>query len=712
MRELGRVLRSYAWEDHEDWDQIIPRLETVINHVAHSSTGYPPVALEFDYRWYSPGKGIRMNAEEKFKLPPKLLPLHQQPFRRREAPDPETPQSREQARIESREGLGKSAAKRKRQADKKGVAQSFEIGDLVWRKTQKRSDALHRKIKKLYPVYEGPFRVIATPHPNSHELSWLDGRYAGIANLRQLRPHRESTLRPEERVSTSVSETSLDSDKEPFIAVIEQHDQSCCLYQDGHRCHLPKEHRPWSQLKRTQTHLNIDDYIDATVEGRQSRETDVELQDSTNYLDPLREEEKPTLFDLRIVEDIAWFLETWRRALVRHKRRKENERSREGYHSDSSLSTLSSGSYSTRLKSEIDQAIQGYDRALAFHKRHSPFPNNTNSLKIDSGRRRINYSNVSDNPANMDAIGRKQLKQINSMTQLREIREYWLNRKQESIQRQEAAKEQLIQEILKLRQETWDEEKRERSVPSDPANKENEITNRDLPFEQKTFVSSRPEETSISRTPPLLEAIGTRNTPTPSGLSEEISLRCPLLELQRQMEIEELSETHPHRDEKRESRTELNKNESPKPGTSRSTQSRMSLLNWTSDSSDEEPPLPQSKTDEKTPSFLRRQRFNDPQNAMSRLRNPHTGRFISKNYRELIGPPGRKPRPEYLPRRPSAPTILNEEKDVVGKINPPTVFERLGPKILSQQILTGNDKIIVHYDKEQQLDDNNRPNSA
>lgn len=131
MRELGKVLRAYASDDHKSWDQIIPRLETVINHLAHSSTNCTPMALEFDYRWYSPGRRVRIDPQERFQLPAKLFPLHQVPFRRRKAPDPETPRSREEVKLESRTNLRKSASKRKQQADKRGTSDGFSIDDYV-----------------------------------------------------------------------------------------------------------------------------------------------------------------------------------------------------------------------------------------------------------------------------------------------------------------------------------------------------------------------------------------------------------------------------------------------------------------------------------------------------------------------------------------------------------------------------------------------------
>lgn len=715
MRELGRVLCSYAWEDHEDWDQIIPRLETVINHVAHTSTGYPPVALELDYRWYSPGKGIHINTEQKFKLPPKLLPLHQQSFKRRVAPDPETPQSRELARQESRVSLQRSAAKRKTQANKKGIAENFRVGDLVWRRTQKRSDALHRKIKKLFPVYEGPLRVISSPHPNSHELNWLDGRHAGISNLRQLRPHRESLLRPgepERHPLTPISEISIESEKEPFIAVIENKDSESGSSLSEQFRQLPADHQPWSRLKRTQTHLDLSKCLKEKTEGKIPKRRKVRPLNSVTPSESIAEGEKPTLFDLRIVEDIAWFLQNWRRALIRHKRRKKTERRQEEGDSDFTVSTLSSGSYSTRLQSEIDQAIQGYDRALSFHQRYSPFQTTPNSFKIENRsnrKRRLPFSGYS---SEMDSIGEQQLKSIKSMTQLREIRQYWLQRKQDSILRQEAARKKLIDEILKLRQETWDEEKKEKNISPNSAIIENEDSIRDRPEGKRSSCSPVPQQATTSDTPPRLSMQKTRDLSTPSGASEEMPIRCPLLELQEQLEKENTSWRRSKLSEANELREQPDGVELSKPGPSRSTQSRKSMLDWTSDSSEENIPPAQLNTLETTPAYRRRQRFNDPQDPTSRLRNPHTGRFISKANRLLIGPPGKKARPGYLPKRITTSTITSEEKMVTQKTNQQTVFERLGPKIVSQVVLSESDKIVFRNDKERQSNEFNRPSSA
>ena len=48
MREIGRVIRIYASDQHNAWDRIIIRLEGVVNVTVHSSTGYIPEVLHKD----------------------------------------------------------------------------------------------------------------------------------------------------------------------------------------------------------------------------------------------------------------------------------------------------------------------------------------------------------------------------------------------------------------------------------------------------------------------------------------------------------------------------------------------------------------------------------------------------------------------------------------------------------------------------------------
>jgi len=51
MREINRVLRVYAHDRHTTWDQIVPRLEKIINITKHRSTGMRPVELHEDLEY-------------------------------------------------------------------------------------------------------------------------------------------------------------------------------------------------------------------------------------------------------------------------------------------------------------------------------------------------------------------------------------------------------------------------------------------------------------------------------------------------------------------------------------------------------------------------------------------------------------------------------------------------------------------------------------
>lgn len=646
MRELGRVLRTYARDDHECWDGIIPRLETVMNHVTHSSTGYPPIALELDYHWYSPGRGVRINPEERFQLPPRLLPLHMVPFRRRIAPDPETPQSREQARYDSRISLQIAAAKRKKQADKKGTAEGFRAGQLVWRKTQKRSDALHRKIKKLFPVYEGPLRVIGSPHPNSYELQWLDGRYAGLANLRQLRPHREARLQPNfvtTLVSQSMSNSSEGKTQEEQVAVLSNdwEDSSTPSDEEYHR--LAEESRTWSKLKRSQTHIDIRNYQKTAGE---------EISPSTSTTGEIKTEPQSTDHailrfapeQLRVIQDISVLIEQWTRALDQHKRRKLRRRQNQEYASDRSLSTLSSGTLSSQVQSDIREAIQTYHRAVTFYKNHypvpltSPPPEKSEILGFTYGRR------FAEEHPQIGKMEDQDLGEIMSMEQLHEIREYWIRRRAEARTIFDKKRNELIEDVEQIRREALNLEatngdtNRILSSSAPPTGSASKTSDRQS-WEQQVVpgvlssLGELSQEEIITSSPILPQNLATKPT-----FSKDSRKPTSLAELRVKVPANDGKET---------------------PGTSGTKRISRTPISWTSDSSDSDYEPPKIKDNLNVPVTTRRQRFGDPKDALARIRHPKTGRFVAVADRESIGPPGKKERPSYLPPRPE---IQNKEK--------------------------------------------------
>ncbi|XP_018361350.1 PREDICTED: uncharacterized protein LOC108760067 [Trachymyrmex cornetzi] len=134
MREIGRVIRTYASDRHHTWDRIIPRLQTVINATEHASTGYAPDVLHRD-------KEIQLN------IHPDLKPTEVHGLTRNE-------------RIaKARENLRMAAKKRLKQFEKTTTAPEYRVGDLVWCKLHRRSDANRRLTRKIHLVYRGPYRI-------------------------------------------------------------------------------------------------------------------------------------------------------------------------------------------------------------------------------------------------------------------------------------------------------------------------------------------------------------------------------------------------------------------------------------------------------------------------------------------------------------------------------------------------------------------------
>lgn len=211
MRELGRVLRCYAHADHTMWDIVLPRFEAILNMTSHSSTGCPPIWLEPNMKWID-SRYVRLNEyprtlyQRRLTSVEKTLPtigFTETPMELkllRSVCDPARGVDNEpRHRIERVEStiviLRESARKRNVQAAKKQVAKPYQPGDWVLKKTSRRSDAAHKKTRKLIPFYEGPFVIERSTFPNTYILREPGERATHQANTRMLRPYRNPRLR-------------------------------------------------------------------------------------------------------------------------------------------------------------------------------------------------------------------------------------------------------------------------------------------------------------------------------------------------------------------------------------------------------------------------------------------------------------------------------------------------------------------------------------
>jgi hypothetical protein len=139
-RTLQEVLRAYASDDHEAWDDNIWHVEVAINTSVQVSTGEAPHTLLFGRPMHVP-----------------MTILHHQTSR---APVVnETLKSQEERITLVREHLMKAQERQKKYADMNRRELSFNVGDYVWVSTSnlRKPDDTSSKLKHKYA---GPYRVL------------------------------------------------------------------------------------------------------------------------------------------------------------------------------------------------------------------------------------------------------------------------------------------------------------------------------------------------------------------------------------------------------------------------------------------------------------------------------------------------------------------------------------------------------------------------
>lgn len=164
MREIARLLRIYCHDKHTAWARYVKKVEFLINCAVHESTEAAPIFLE---------KGISPDDEVK-----KLL---------------EFPENEENINYNLqlvRDKLLTKARRRQTKHDKNKKFTEFSVGDLVWLKSNHMSSAEDRETKKLFLLFEGPYRIKSIAGHNAYALeSPRDGTVRGTFNVISLKPY-------------------------------------------------------------------------------------------------------------------------------------------------------------------------------------------------------------------------------------------------------------------------------------------------------------------------------------------------------------------------------------------------------------------------------------------------------------------------------------------------------------------------------------------
>lgn len=71
------------------------------------------------------------------------------------------------------------------------------MGEYIWTKLHRRSDQQRKKTRKLFLIYQGPYRIKREVRSNAYLIEEIGPRkrIIGVYNTRQMRPHRTARMK-------------------------------------------------------------------------------------------------------------------------------------------------------------------------------------------------------------------------------------------------------------------------------------------------------------------------------------------------------------------------------------------------------------------------------------------------------------------------------------------------------------------------------------
>ena len=196
---LVDMLRAFSIESGKLWDEYINACLFAYRTSIHSSTNTSPDMLVY-------GQALRIPLD--IELNHILHQEHRSPtdssfvFTHALA--------LERAREQARQYMDRYKQKYEAAYNSKLRPRSFDIGDLVWAKTESHDD-------KLTPLWRGPFRVFAKPSENSYLLQDESGSsLPSPLPIHELKPARLDSSLPESSSTDSISDSDSES---PFSSL-------------------------------------------------------------------------------------------------------------------------------------------------------------------------------------------------------------------------------------------------------------------------------------------------------------------------------------------------------------------------------------------------------------------------------------------------------------------------------------------------------------
>nr|XP_061825306.1 uncharacterized protein LOC133612154 [Nerophis lumbriciformis] len=209
---LQKILATTAERCHWDWDLMIPYTVMAYRATKHSSTGFTPNYMMF-------GREVSEPVDLVSGLPPDPEPAPSGP-----AFVQHLRERLELAHQITRDALGESVKRAKRQYDKNCYRTHYNIGDAVWYliKGTKQSK---NKVRKFLPSYEGPFFVLGQLDDLVYRIQKGPRTKVKVVHHDQLKPYRcrdplDNTWVLEQAQSWTPMEVSPPDDVDPADSLL------------------------------------------------------------------------------------------------------------------------------------------------------------------------------------------------------------------------------------------------------------------------------------------------------------------------------------------------------------------------------------------------------------------------------------------------------------------------------------------------------------
>lgn len=171
-RSIGAAVRAYMEEDHREWDTNLAKIACAFRTSTHESTQFSPYYLNFGRNMITNGKDYKI---------PNLTDFSEEVVKTRTDP-------LEKARKIAKENLLKAHERSSRHYNLRTRPIEFKVGEIVWKRNFKQSDASNKFCAKL----SDPFlkcKIKSKAGTNTYVLEDLDGKELGLFHTNAIKPN-------------------------------------------------------------------------------------------------------------------------------------------------------------------------------------------------------------------------------------------------------------------------------------------------------------------------------------------------------------------------------------------------------------------------------------------------------------------------------------------------------------------------------------------